>query len=177
MALIRSAVPADAAQLAEIHVTSWRETYQGLMPEGFLTRMTDDAMRARREQNWVYTLQEGLDCTRVAEIGGVVMGFASAGVVRPHTVIPGDYDAELYTLYVLREAQGQGLGRLLVATLARELLGRGFQGLALWVLAPNPTRQFYAHLGARELGQKTEAIPGGELTEVAMGWPKIGSLF
>jgi GNAT superfamily N-acetyltransferase len=176
-AVVRPALPADAARLAQIHVMSWRETYEGLMPTEFLTRMTDDSMRARREQNWAYTLQEGLDCSQVAEVGGVLMGFASGGAVRPHTVLPGDYGAELFSLYTLREAQGQGLGRLLVAALARELHGRGFQGLALWVLASNRARQFYAHLGARELGQKTEIIPGGELLEVAMGWRQLQSLF
>lgn len=175
--LIRPALPPDAARLAEVHVTSWRETYAGLMPPGFLARMTDDAMRVRREQQWAYTLQEGPDRVQVAELGGALVGFASGGAVRPHSVLAGDYDAELFTLYLLREAQGRGLGRLLVAALARELHGRGYQGLALWVLASNGARQFYARLGGRELGQKTEAMPGGELTEVAVGWPRIQSLF
>ena len=176
-AFIRPARPPDAAWLALIHVTSWRETYTGLMPPGVLERMTGEAMRLRREQGWQHTLSHEADCVQVAELDGQVVGFASGGALRPHTVIPGDYAAELYTLYALREVQGRGMGRLLFAAVARELHGRGFVGLALWVLAANPTRQFYVHLGGRELGQKVEAVPGGELAEVALGWPQIQSLF
>ena len=174
---IRPAAPSDAARLAHIHVTSWRETYAGLMPPDVLERMTSDAMRQRREQGWLHTLSQEADCVRGAELDGQVIGFASGGAVRPHTVIPGDYDAELYTLYALKEAQGRGLGRLLFGAVARELHGRGFAGLALWVLAANPTRQFYIHLGGRELGHKTEDVPGGELLEVALGWRDLTRLF
>ena len=147
-----------------------------MLPE-FLERMTDAQMQQRREQGWLHTLSQETDCVQVAALNGQVVGFASGGALRPHTVIPGDYDAELYTLYALREAQGRGLGRLLFAAVARELHGRGFVGLALWVLAANPTRQFYVHLGGRELGHKTEAVPGGELIEVALGWRDLTRLF
>ncbi len=176
-ALIRPARPTDAARLAHIHVTSWRETYSGLMPPEVLERMTSEAMRQRREQGWLHTLWQETDCVQVAELNGQVVGFASGGALRPHTVIPGDYAAELYTLYALKEVQGRGLGRSLFGAAARELHGRGFVGLALWVLATNPTRQFYAHLGGRELGQKVEAVPGGELVEVALGWRDLTRLF
>ncbi len=171
--IVRPAVPADAERLAHIHVTNWRETYAGLMPEAFLDAMTGEARQVRREQEWIYTVLEGRDVVQVAQLNGAVVAFASAGAVRPHTVIPGDYDAELYTLYALRAAQRHGLGRALLNGVAAELKCRGFSGLALWVLAVNPAREFYAHLGAWELGRKTEAIPGGELTEAAMGWRNL----
>ena len=112
------------------------------MPSEFLERMTDAQMRQRREQGWLHTLSHETDCVQVVELSGQVVGFASGGAVRPHTVIPGDYDAELYTLYALKEAQGRGLGRSLFGAVARGLHGRGFAGLALWVLAANSTRQF-----------------------------------
>ena len=147
------------------------------MPPEVLERMTDAQMQQRREQGWLHTLSQETDCVQVAELNAQVVGFASGGALRPHTVIPGDYDAELYTLYTLQEAQGRGLGRLLFAAVARDLHGRGYVGLALWVLAANPTRQFYTHLGGRELGQKVEAVPGGELTEVALGWRDLTRLF
>ncbi|MEF2277146.1 hypothetical protein V3W47_02470 [Deinococcus sp. YIM 134068] len=53
--------------------------------------------------------------------------------------------------------------------MVRELEERGFRSLALWVLDVNPTRAYYAHLGGREDGEKTEPLPGGgELREVRM---------
>lgn len=173
---LRPAVPADADALAAVHVTSWAETYPGLMPDDFLAHMTGPQMRQRRAAHWERTLAEGLEVVTVAEQAGQVVAFAGAGATRLHTAIPGDYDAELFTLYALKAAQGQGLGRALLRATATALLERGFTGLAVWVLGVNPTRTFYAHLGATELGRKTEEVPGGVLTEVALGWRDLRAL-
>ena len=193
---LRPATPADAAAIAAVQTISWAETYRGHMPGGFLDQMTGEAMREGRALQWEHTLthKPGVEIDTVpdivtvaeqvgAEQEGQVVAFASAGATRLHTVIPGDYDAELYTLYALKSVQGLGLGRRLLAASAAALHLRGFRGLALWVLDVNPTRAFYHHLGGQELGQKTEEIPGGGfggpaengltqsvLIEVALGW-------
>ncbi len=159
-----------------MQTTSWAETYRGHMPDGFLHQMTGEAMRERRALQWEHTLTLDMtadrtpDIVTVAEQAGRVVAFASAGATRLHTVIPGDYDAELYTLYALKSAHGLGLGRRLVAASAAALHAQRFVGLVLWVLDVNPTRAFYRYLGGQELGQKTDEIPGGTLTEVALGW-------
>ncbi|WP_102127236.1 GNAT family N-acetyltransferase [Deinococcus planocerae] len=172
--LVRPAVPADAPGIAHVHVTSWRETYTGLMPEDFLTRATGEVARERREGFWTRHLAAGTgEVVLVAEREGEVVAFTSGGPAREH---PG-FDAELYTLYALKLAQGRGVGRALVSALARELRERGFRSLALWVLDQNPTRAYYAHLGGREAGERTETLPsGGELREVWMVWDDLARL-
>lgn len=175
-ARLRPATPADAEALAAVHITSWAETYRGLMPAPFLERMTSPDMRERRAAHWARTLEQDLEVVTVAEQGGQAVAFAGAGATRLHAAVPGDYDAELYTLYALKAMHGQGLGRRLVQESAARLHAQGFGGLAVWVLDVNPTRAFYRHLGARELGHKTEEIPGGTLTEVALGWPDLTAL-
>lgn len=179
--MIRPAAPDDAPALASLHVRSWRETYAGLMPEPLLTRMTDSAMQARREVSWRQGVADPTQVVRLAEMDGQVVGLASGGPLRPHPglpaeQLPAEYDAELYTLYLLRAAQGRGLGRRLVAEVAGGLGQQGFRGLALWVLAANPTRAFYGHLGGALLGQRTEETPYGELQEVAYGWQTLEAL-
>jgi len=47
---ISPAGPADAADLAAVHVRSWRETYRGLLPQAALERMSVRA-HARRFQH------------------------------------------------------------------------------------------------------------------------------
>ncbi|WP_407569050.1 GNAT family N-acetyltransferase [Deinococcus altitudinis] len=179
---LRPATPADAAAIAAVQTTSWAETYRGHMPGGFLDQMTGEAARERRALQWQHTLAPHMEADRtpdivtVAEQAGRVVAFASAGATRLHTVIPGDYDAELYTLYALKSVHGLGLGRRLVAASAAALHVRGFVGLALWVLDVNPTRAFYRHLGGQELGRKTDEVPGGTLTEVALGWRDLTAL-
>ena len=39
--------PSDAADLAHVHVKAWRETYRGLLPQGYLDRMSLDAHAQR----------------------------------------------------------------------------------------------------------------------------------
>lgn len=172
--LVRPATPADAPGIAHVHVTSWRETYAGLMPEDFLTRATGEVARERREGFWTRHLGADTgEVVLVAEQGGEVVAFASGGPAREHPGI----GAELYTLYALKLAHGRGIGRALVSAVARELQDRGFQSLALWVLDQNPTRAYYAHLGGREAGERTEALPGGgELREVRMVWDDLTRL-
>lgn len=164
-AVIRPATPADAPAIARVHVTSWRETYAGLMPDEFLERMTNDEMRQRREMGWERTLSQRLETVRVAEQEGVVVAFASAGPARDH---PG-FEAELMTLYALKSAQGQGLGRALFGDMVRTLRADGVQNLALWVLEANPTRQWYLRQGGREAGEKLD----GELREVRVVWDEL----
>ncbi|WP_420595025.1 GNAT family N-acetyltransferase [Deinococcus sp.] len=168
---LRPAVSADAPALARVHVQSWAETYQGLMPDGFLSGMTSQTMQERRQTLWTQTLEEGQDVVLVAVQGGEVVGFASGGP----TDFAG-YDAELFTLYLLKSAQGTGIGRALVRELAQALGAAGHASLLLWVLNVNPTRGFYERLGGVLIGEKTVSVRGGELREVAYGWADVGAL-
>ncbi|ADV66115.1 GNAT family N-acetyltransferase [Deinococcus maricopensis] len=170
---LRPATPEDAPAIAHVHVTSWRETYAGLMPGEFLERLTNDAARAGRTRMWTDLLNAGQDVIFVAvDAAGEVVAFASGGAARD---LPG-VSGELQTLYSVRAAQGHGLGRALTRAVADALHERGHTNLGLWVLASNPTRGFYAHLGGQEAGHKVEAVPGGELHEVALVWPDLTAL-
>ncbi|UQN07506.1 GNAT family N-acetyltransferase [Deinococcus sp. QL22] len=169
---IRWAIPADASASAWVHVSSWQDTYAGLMPADFLAGMTNIAAQERRRTFWERHVGSPDHVTLVAELGGEVVAFVSGGPAREH---PG-YDAELHTLYALPHAKGLGLGRRLSAALAEELQARGFQSLFLWVLDVNPTRAFYLHLGGREAGEKIELIPGGELREIKVVWDDLDAL-
>lgn len=142
------------------------------MPTAFLAGMTGAAAQERRRVFWERHVGSPDHVTLVAEFGAEVVAFVSGGPARDH---PG-YDAELHTLYALPHAKGLGLGRRLTAALAEELRACGFGSLALWVLDINPTRAFYLHLGGRGAGEKTEAIPGGELREIRVVWSSLDGL-
>ena len=169
---LREAVPADAPALASVHTAIWRETYAGLMPPDFLHRMTDGAARERRTVRWAANVEDPAHLVLVAEQAGKVVAFASAGPPNDHPGI----EAELYTLYALKAAHGQGLGRALLREVMARLLARGQRSLALWVLADNPTRGWYVRQGGREAGEKVVALPdGGELHEVRLVWNDLSA--
>jgi len=170
--LIRDATPDDAARIAQVHVATWRTTYRGLLPDSLL----DGLDEARRREWWARLLGAPPDADTVvlvAQAGGDVVGFASGG--RPASPVAG-FDGELWALYVLAAWQGRGIGRALVGSLAGRLADAGRSSLVAWVLVGNPAERFYAALGGREVGRKTDQIGGVEAEEVAYGWPDTAAL-
>jgi ribosomal protein S18 acetylase RimI-like enzyme len=166
---IREATISDSAALARIQVDSYRTAYAGLFPQAYLDRFTYE----EQEQDWCDLLSsETADILYVAEAGpGEIVGYA-LGRPGPGGVSP--YESELVALHVHSSHQGQGVGRRLVAAMARHLQERGVGSLMLWVLEQNRSRLFYERLGGQLLDER-QTIEGGAV-EVAYGWPAIERL-
>ena len=78
---------------------------------------------------------------------------------------------------MLPDRQRQGVGRLLTASVAGELVERGIRSMLVWALADSPYRRFYESLGGRLLDkQALYSSNGVELPEVAYGWADLGVL-
>jgi len=166
--VIFPAGPADAEALADVHVRSWRESYRGILPDAYLARMSVDA-HARRWR-WTLTYPGPQDVTLAAGDRAGLAGYAAAGPSRSGRAKEG----EIHTLYLLREAQGHGLGRRLVEDAARALAANGAQSLMISVLRDNHrARAFYEHLGGRAEPPRQEPGPAGVVFEVAYLWPDI----
>ena len=163
--------PTDAEDLARVHVTSWRETYRGLLPDAFLARMSEPGFARRFARD--LASPEGAVTLAVGGRHGLV-GYAQGG--RSRRGVAGE--AEIATLYLLRQAQGQGLGARLMAEMARALAARGATSLMISVLRDNiRARGFYEHLGGQPEAPRREPGPGGGLLyEVAYRWPDITGL-
>ena len=170
--LIFPAGPSDAEDLARVHVAPWRETYRGLLPEAFLARMSE-AAHARRFARSLLHPQPN-EVTLVAADRYGISGYAAGGASR--SGVAGE--AEIATLYILRAAQGQGLGGRLMADAARALAAQGATSLMISVLRDNiRARGFYEHLGGAAAAARPEPGPGGQLLhEVAYRWADIRTL-
>jgi L-amino acid N-acyltransferase YncA len=161
---VRAAVAADAAQIARVHVASWRAAYQGLLPERYLERLSAD----ERQRTWRRRIEERHpdEAVLVAERDGTVVGFASAGPTRDR-----DADAravgEVYAVYLVPEEWGRGAGRCLLEGLVAALEAWGFAHAGLWVLESNArARGFYEHLGWRTDGATKQERFAERVTEV-----------
>lgn len=155
---VRRARPADARELAKVHERCWQETYEGWLPEAYLTARH----AAVREAFWTDVLEGSRQNVHVfvaCDGEGRLCGFASGG---PETTAALGADGELYSLYVLRSAQGRGLGRALTAGVLDALRDGGAQRVTVWVLSDNPARGFYEHLGGRRVAERSQER-GGEL--------------
>ena len=168
--------PSDAEDLARVHVASWRETYRGLLADAFLARMSEPGFTRRFRR--ALTNPDGAITLAAADRHGLV-GYAQGGPSRRETArLANGGEAEIATLYILRQAQGQGLGKRLMTQTARALAANGASSLMISVLRDNlHARGFYEHLGGEPEAARQEPGPGGRLLyEVAYRWQDIRTL-
>ena len=167
--LITPAGPADALALAAVHVRAWRETYPGMLPQAYLERLSAEVHAVR----WMPRLLRGDEITLAAEGRDGLIGYASGDTVTRRG--PAAADAEITTLYVLRRAQGEGVGRQLLTGLARTLAARGAGSLVIWVLRDNrKARGFYEAMGGVLAGERLERVGGWTVPSVGYRWADIG---
>jgi len=162
---IRGADLRDAAGIAHVHVQSWRTTYGGIVPPEYLASL-NEAERVPLWQDWLTRPVSVF----IAEIKGEIVGFGGGGTIRERL---NAYDSELYTLYLLKEAQGRGIGTALLGAVAASLSQKGHQSMVVWVLEQNPAVRFYEKTGARCVTGRQIEIGGVALSEVALGWPDL----
>jgi GNAT superfamily N-acetyltransferase len=168
MISIRAATEHDAVAIAHVHVQSWRTTYAGIVPEEYIATLNE----AERALVWQDRLTRDVR-VYVADLDGEVVGFISGGAIREPVR---RYDAELYAIYLLKQAQRQGAGTALLKKLAEWLVGKGFTSMIVWVLEKNPSRHFYERLSAQMVTAKDIQIGGMTLSEVSYGWPDLQAI-
>ncbi|ENQ3078787.1 GNAT family N-acetyltransferase [Bacillus sp. WLY-B-L8] len=158
----------DAQELARVHVDSWRETYDGIMPKEVLDKKSYE----KREALWLKILKEQQSHVYVAKtIDGKIIGFADGGKERTGSY---EYDGELYAIYILQEYQRNQLGKKLIKAVAADLYENGCCSMLVWVVASNPSKYFYEALQGSCVDKKQ--IEELHVEEIAYGWKDIENL-
>jgi L-amino acid N-acyltransferase YncA len=165
MVSVRTAMERDASAISHVHVESWRTTYAGIVPDEYLAGL-DESERAVLWREWLTREVQVF----VAELDGEIVGFVGGGALREPLQ---DYDAELFAIYLLKQAQRRGIGTALLKTLAESLNAKGFKSMAAWVLEGNSSSHFYEMSGAVRLLSKEIEVGGAMLPVVAYGWPDL----
>lgn len=132
--LIRRPVSSDIEALASLHVSTWRETYSGLVPESFFS---EEALAARRRM-WSRSIDEDRAdrIVRLAEIDSALVGFAAAGAPVADDPPRG---LQLFMIYLAKDHHGSGAGQALLDSVIGE------NPAFLWVAKENPrARAFYS---------------------------------
>ncbi len=170
--LIRPAVLADASPMAQVYVRSWRSSYGGIVP-----RLVLSALSVPHETTyWRDALRRPPPGRHalVAERRGHVVGFATCGPCREGA--DADRLGEVYTIYLLADAQRQGFGRRLLAECTAQMMADGIKRVCIWVLRDNPARRFYEALHGELDDEKTVSISGAPLAVVRYTWDDIAWL-
>ncbi|WP_342601040.1 GNAT family N-acetyltransferase [Psychrobacillus sp. FSL H8-0483] len=167
---VREAKLSDANGIALVHVDSWRITYRSILPNEYLMNLS----YKRREQFWEANIPNGN--VFVAENDeGKIVGFASGGKERSGKYK--EYEGELSSIYILKEYQGQGIGKLLVKSVIKEIQNSGISTMLVLVLEDNNSRWFYEAIGGKQINKVIVEIAGKKINELVYGWDNIGNIF
>lgn len=168
----REATPADAETLSRLSIAGWRQTYAGQMPDSILGRMEQNPHHG--PASWHRRLERRPPdrWTRIVETdAGEPVGFLWFG--REEGRVSG-YRGEIEKIYLLRQAQGRGLGRALMADTFRTLEAADLSPVVIWVFDFNRAAlDFYEKLGGKPLGRSETVFEaeGRAFRETAYGWP------
>lgn len=138
--VIRRARPEDAAAIAEIYT------------QGILERIATFEAEPRTPEMMLAWLAEHDErhLVLVAEQAGRVLGWASISSYRPRACYAGVGE---FSIYLHRDARGQGIGKVLLSALIDEARRLGYWKLLSRVFPFNTaSRRLCAALGFREVG-------------------------
>ncbi len=161
---LRPARDSDRVAMASVHLESWLDAYQGILPGAVLAGQVPRAL----SKLWADAQWTDQDCVLIAN-----------GPIRPLGFIA-VWDAEvpfLDNLHVSPEARGQGMGHALIAAAARQMHLQGRSSLHLWVFEANEAaRRFYRELGGREGQRADRDVLGHKVPSVEISWSSLDGL-
>ncbi len=145
--IIRKRKKEDSQELAHCIATVWNTTYKGIVDDDLLTNLlngeTENAERLKNNINsqsnyYVLTLDNKI-------IGWVYF-----------TLENKEYEnaAEIHSLYILKEYQKNGYGKLLYDYATQKILNHGIKKIIIGCLNGNPANDFYKHLGGKYIGNR-----------------------
>ena len=160
--LLRPAEPADAMDVARVHVRAWQVAYRNLLPDEYLDGLKPED-RARRYTFGGTDPREPMTTVAVDD-RGTIRGFATTCAARDEDV-PGH--GELAAIHVDPECWGRGVGVALLASSRARLLDAGFHRAILWVLVGNiRAERFYMKDGwTPDRSQRTDTVWGVQVND------------
>lgn len=163
--LIRSAVVGDEAEIANVHIHSWLQSYPGIVPDQVLKKL---ALSFRQRRDWWGKTLKNKTPVFVAESRehGIV-AFSSIDSARDKEFA--GY-GEITTLYCLDEYKGLGIGRALFQRALSALRKLNYDRAYLWVLEDNPTRRTYLKWHGQMSGKQKIVEFAKPLVHVAIEW-------
>ncbi|WP_166875674.1 GNAT family N-acetyltransferase [Salinibacterium sp. ZJ450] len=157
--IVRPVRDVDAESLGRVHAQCWHQTYDHLISEAALAKVSP----RRMAELWTHWASLGPEYNQFAAlVDGEIVGFVGSGPARDTDDAP--RDRELYFIYLLKEYQGTGIGQRLFDAACADRPGY------LWVAKDNPrAHSFYKRNGFTPDGaEHVEEFLGEKLLEVRL---------
>lgn len=180
---IRAAAVDDAPAMGRVMVEGWLSAHHGQVPERLWQKRVEEWTPEVSAAAWARLLTEQAQGEALRVV--VLVAEEAEHDTDPLALVMGGQDmddpsgltAQVGALYVRPDRLGQGIGRVLLREVARELAGRGFSALHIGVLTVNrPARAFYEAMGGRAIGQRTFDEQGVLLPETVYAWSDMSTL-
>jgi len=170
--IIRRAIKEDGAEIANVHLNSWREAYRNLLPQDYLDQLP---LSFRKRMNlWSQTAVMNDRALYVAENKLGIIGFSVFAPARDKNL---NEHGELGAIYLLEKFKGQRIGAALLKMGMKQLLEWNYSKAYCWVLQNNPTIKFYEKSGAVFNGmEKSDDIGGLKVKELCYEWKDLNSI-
>jgi GNAT superfamily N-acetyltransferase len=123
-AVVRPAVAADAATIARICSTAYRNAYRDLLPDGYINRSVAEFYDEPRIAGEIAPALPGWFGYQVVEEDGRVLGAAGGGMADATA-------GELSLIYLESAERGRGLGTMLLDRVTEQVRAAG--GGEMWV--------------------------------------------
>lgn len=134
---IRRAVLEDASSLANIIVESWRSAYSDLIPKDEIIKYLD---KERRQQQFEKFIADE-EIILIQTYDGIPAGLVFANKGNDEQI---EYCGSIYSIYILEEYWGKGIGTHLMDEVINILQDEGCKQISLWVYEANiRARRFY----------------------------------
>src|SRR5262249_42143086 len=112
----------DAAAVADIHVTSWVETYTGIIPRQILDKLrVEERIALWRRVLSADSLARDTRVFVVRDKDQRIVGFGCCGRQRDQKLALEGFAGEVQAIYILRKFQRRGAGRALMTLMANYL--------------------------------------------------------
>ena len=157
MTVIRPLTHMDDLQaVGELYAISWKHTYQRLLPQRYLDKLTHD--------RWSAVLNADPGASLGLFEDGVLLGTAMLGFGREEGR---EGFGEIVSLYLLPDKTGMGYGQQLLQAAFDHLRAQGCENVYLWVMCGNTHAvAFYVRNGFHPTGRVQEDVYGGESVEL-----------
>jgi ribosomal protein S18 acetylase RimI-like enzyme len=175
---IRDATTADLPVIADIHASSWRVAYRGILSDAFL----DGDLVEDHKTRWA-GIAERLtprDNLLIATDGEGAVGFV-AGWTSAALGCEDGYGLYINNLHVRPDLRGKKYGESLCRALARRAKANAAADAKisayLWVLDGNaPAHRFYHRLGGRDGEHQLTELGGRTIGEMRIVWDDFGGV-
>ena len=161
MIYVRDAKLNDIEDMCKVNTKTWITTYKNLLPDSVLIKRIET-----EKQRIINTKKDLIDNPNNIKLVGIcnnkIVGMSYAGLSETN-IFPNS--AEIYNLYILKEYQGFGIGKLMFYKAIEKLLLQGYKDLVIKCLKDNHSCKFYEKLKGELVSTINTSIYGYNVLE------------